>query len=505
MMTGNGTLRDTGYFKKVKDIDVLTRTIATHIDRTHKIVTIKNLTTQMESKLSYDKLVIATGASPIKPSLPGIELANVYQMWHPNDAEAVRLGLEAGKFKEGVIIGAGLIGMEMTEALRNWGINVTIIEMKDQIFPAFLDPEVAASVANYAERKGIKILTGEKVVRFSGNGQVSEVVTDKRTIPADLVILAIGVKPNVELAQQAGLAIGATGAISVNELLETSDPDIYAGGDCVENTNLVSGRKVFAPMGSTANKHGRIIGENICGAKVKFRGVLNTVVVKLIEMNVGKVGLTEREVKELGYEYITATISGQDRPHYMPEVKPLTLKLIVDAQNRRVLGAQAFGKGDITKRIDVIAAVLTFSGTVDDLFDIDLSYAPPFNGPIDNAAVAANVIMNKLAGRMKGISTLDAKEKMAAGNAVFLDVRSPKELKKLRLANCRGLRNIPLGQLRSRVSEMEKDSEIIAVCKVGLRGYEAAVILQGQGFENVKVLEGGLTAWPFQCDTDGLN
>ncbi|MDD4600319.1 NADH peroxidase [bioreactor metagenome] len=500
MTTASGTVRNADYFKNIKDIDVLTETMATNIDRVTKTVTIKDLKTDNESQLLYDKLVIATGATPIKPPLPGIDLANIYQMWHPDDAKAVRRGLETGKFKNAVIIGAGLVGMEMAEALTNWGIKVTVVEMKDQVL-SFLDAEMAASVAQYATGQGVNILTEEKVIQFNGDGVVSEVVTDKRSVLADLVILSIGVKPNVELARQAGLDIGVTGAISVNEYLETSDPDIYAGGDCVENTNLVSGKKVFAPMGSTANKHGRVIGENICGGRVKFRGVLNTAVVKFIDFNIGKVGLTEREAKLLGYEYIAATISGHDRPHYMPEVKSLSLKLVVDAKNRRVLGAQAFGEGDITKRIDVIATALTLGGTIDDLFDIDLSYAPPYNGPIDNVAVAANVVMNKIVGQMVGISSFEAKKRMDEGNAIFLDVRAPEELKKIRLAHS-DLKNIPLGQLRERVDEIDKDSEVVAVCKIGLRGYEASVILKGQGFNDVKVLEGGITAWPFQRDAD---
>lgn len=500
MTTASGTVRNADYFKNIKDIDVLTETMATNIDRVTKTVTIKDLKTDNESQLLYDKLVIATGATPIKPPLPGIDLANIYQMWHPDDAKAVRRGLETGKFKNAVIIGAGLVGMEMAEALTNWGIKVTVVEMKDQVL-SFLDAEMAASVAQYATGQGVNILTEEKVIQFNGDGVVSEVVTDKRSVLADLVILSIGVKPNVELARQAGLDIGVTGAISVNEYLETSDPDIYAGGDCVENTNLVSGKKVFAPMGSTANKHGRVIGENICGGRVKFRGVLNTAVVKFIDFNIGKVGLTEREAKLLGYEYIAATISGHDRPHYMPEVKSLSLKLVVDAKSRRVLGAQAFGEGDITKRIDVIATALTLGGTIDDLFDIDLSYAPPYNGPIDNVAVAANVVMNKIVGQMVGISSFEAKKRMDEGNAIFLDVRAPEELKKIRLAHS-DLKNIPLGQLRERVDEIDKDSEVVAVCKIGLRGYEASVILKGQGFNDVKVLEGGITAWPFQRDAD---
>ncbi|SDF70288.1 FAD-dependent oxidoreductase [Sporolituus thermophilus] len=500
MMTPAGAVRNPAFFKNVKDIEVKTKTLATKINRDRKTVTVKNLESGEETELPYDKLVIATGASPVKPPLPGIELANIFQMWHPNDAKAVREGLERGKFSRAVIIGAGLVGMEMAEALKMWEVDVAVVEMKEQVFPAFLDPEIAGAVEKYAQEKGIHIYTGEKVERFSGDGSVQEVVTDKRVLPADLVILAIGVRPNVELARDAGLELGVTGAIAVNEYMQTSDPDIYAGGDCVENTNIITGRKVYAPMGSTANKHGRVIGENLCGAKAKFRGVLNTVVVKVMDLNVGKVGLTERDAKELGYEYVTALIGGHDRPHYMPGAKLMSLKIIVDANTRRVLGAQAFGEAEIAKRIDVIATAITLGGTVDDLFDIDLGYAPPYSSPIDNVAVAANAVMNKLAGKLKGISPLEAKDKLNCEDIIFLDVRSPEECKQIRLANCKDIRYIPLGQLRKRLSELDKDKEIIAFCKISLRGYEAALILEGEGFDKVKVMEGGIIAWPFACE-----
>ncbi|MBP1765296.1 MAG: npr, partial [Firmicutes bacterium] len=244
--------------------------------------------------------------------------------------------------------------------------------------------------------KGITILTSENVQQFIGDTVVTAVETDQRAIPADLVVLAIGVKPNVELARAAGLAIGATGGIAVNEYMQTSDPDIYAGGDCVETTNMITGKKVFAPMGSTASKQGRIIGENLCGGNAVFRGVLNTVIVKVMDLSVGKVGLTEQNAKENGYEYATVTVEEHDRPHYMPEARLITLKLIADAKTRKILGAQAFGEGEVAKRIDVIAATLTLGGTIDDLSDMDLAYAPPFSNPIDTIAVAANLLMNTL-------------------------------------------------------------------------------------------------------------
>ncbi|HML34928.1 FAD-dependent oxidoreductase [Sporomusa sphaeroides] len=500
MKTPVGIVRSPGYFKNVKDIAVLTQTEAAAIDRQAKTVRVKKLATGETDSIPYDQLVIATGASAIKPPLAGVELANIYTLWHPDDAKAIQQGLGKGTFKQAVIIGAGLVGMEMAEALTKRQLDVTVVEMKEQLFPALLDPEIAAIAAKYAAEKGIKLLTGEKVERFIGEINVTAVATDKRTIPADLVVLAMGARPNAELAKAAGLAIGATGAIVVDEEMRTSDPDIFAGGDCVENINIISGQKVFAPMGSTANKHGRVIGENLCGGHVKFRGILNTAVVKLHDLTVGKTGLSERDAKALGYEYITAMVVGPDKPHYMPGAKLIAIKLIAEAKTGKVLGLQAVGEGEVAKRVDVVAAVLTLGGTIDDLFAIDLSYAPPYNSPIDNVAVAANAVMNKLAGKLKGISSLAAKEKMTAEQTVFLDVRTPDECKQIRLADCPNIKYIPLGQLRSRLAELDKDDEIVAFCKISLRGYEAEGILEGAGFENVKVMEGGVVAWPFKCE-----
>ena len=502
MMTPNGSMRNPSFFKATKNLDILTKTEALRIDRTAKTVRVKDLPSGTESDIPYDKLVIATGSTPVRIPFPGIELGNIFPMWHPYDAQAIRDLLEGRQVKNAVIIGAGLVGIEMAEAFHRWGVNTTIVEMQDHVFPAFLDPEVALSVEKYAQGKGIDIRMQEKVQRFEGNGVVSAVVTDKGTYPADVVVLSVGVKPTVALAREAGLEIGSSGAILVNQNMLTSDPDIYAGGDCAENTHMVSGKKMFVALGSIANKHGRVIGENICGANVKFRGILGTVVVRLLELNVGKTGLTEKEAKAAGYEIVTTMTTGNDRAHYMPESKLLTIKLIADAHSRKVLGIQAFGEGDVAKRIDVVASVLTFGGTIDDLFDVDLSYAPPFNNPIDNAAVAANTLMNKISGKFKGISTIEAKEKLASPKTVFLDVRSPEECKAVRIASCRNVTYIPLAQLRSRMAELGKEDEIVAFCKISLRGYEAECMLEGEGFKDVKVIEGGVVAWPFECEVD---
>lgn len=396
MSSPSGTLRTPEFFKKAKNLDVLTRMEAVAIEREAKIVHALNLETGAKQQFAYDKLVLATGASPLKPAWPGVEKENIFHVWRPQDAAAIRRGLETQKYEKAVVIGAGLIGLEIAEALRMWDVDVTVVEMKNQLFPALLDEDMAQELELSLAAKGLQFLKEEAVEAFGGDAQVREVKTDKRTLTADLVILAVGARPNVELARQAGLEIGTSGAIAVNEYLQTSDKAIFAGGDCAENTHRVSGEKVFLPMGSTANKHGRVIGENLCGAGVKFGGVLGTAVVKLFEMQVGRTGLNERQGAAAGFECVSVTVAGYDRPHYMKAARKVLLKLTADAVSRQLLGMQAWGEGDVVKRVDVAAMALSLGATVDKLFDADLAYSPPFNSPIDMLAVAANKLTAKL-------------------------------------------------------------------------------------------------------------
>ena len=396
MSSPSGALRTPEFFKKAKNLDVLTRMEAVAIEREAKIVHALNLETGAKQQFAYDKLVLATGASPLKPAWPGVEKETIFHVWRPQDAAAIRRGLETQKYEKAVVIGAGLIGLEIAEALRMWDVDVTVVEMKNQLFPALLDEDMAQELELSLAAKGLQFLKEEAVEAFGGDAQVREVKTDKRTLTADLVILALGARPNVELARQAGLEIGTSGAIAVNEYLQTSDKAIFAGGDCAENTHRVSGEKVFLPMGSTANKHGRVIGENLCGAGVKFGGVLGTAAVKLFEMQVGRTGLNERQGAAAGFECVSVTVAGYDRPHYMKAARKVLLKLTADAVSRQLLGMQAWGEGDVVKRVDVAAMALSLGATVDKLFDADLAYSPPFNSPIDMLAVAANKLTAKL-------------------------------------------------------------------------------------------------------------
>ena len=498
--TPAGVPRDSAFFHSVKGITVLDRTLAESINRKTKTVNTVHIETGERRTLHYDKLVLATGGLPINLPIEGTDLNNVFRLWQPEDALAMHEAIAREGMKKGVIIGGGLIGIEMTEAMAKRGLQVTVIEMMPHILPGLLDEEMAAILSRYLLSRGVTLRTGERVTRIGGDdrGRVCQVATPGGEIPADLVLISVGVRPNSKLAQEAGLETGEFGDIRVNELLQTSDPDIYAGGDCVKNIHLLTERPVFAPMGSTANKHGRIIANNLMGYRERFRGVLGTSVVKVFDFNVGKTGLTEQQAREAGFEVVTTLVPSSDLAHYYPARKSLLLKLIADRKSRRMLGLQAVGFGEAVKRIDVMATALVFGATLDDLPAIDLGYAPPYSSAIDIAAQAANILRNKISGIAKSITPMEVKAMADNGEEfVWLDVRSPEELKQKRIDDPR-VKPIPLGMLRGRINELPRDKKIITLCKAGLRAYEAQTILKGAGLKDVQFMDGGIEAWPYE-------
>jgi len=495
LATPAGTIRDALFFEKVKNIRVLTRSEALAIDRKGKRVRYKNHARGEEVWLDYDALVLAAGATPIVPALPGVARQNVFTLHNIPDAEGVKALVVGGRKPKAVIVGGGLIGVETAEALAARGCQVTLVEMLPQILN-LLDWEMAQQVQAHMEGKGVTVLTGTQVTAIEGNGRVEAVLTGQGRLDADLVVMAVGVRPNVGLAHAAGIALGTTGAIRVDQALRTSDPDIYAVGDCTENTHLVTGKPCFVPLGSTANKHGRVAAINICGGNETFPGVLGSMVCKVFDFCAARTGLSESEARQHGYDAVTVLAPGPDRAHYMPAAKLLLMKMVVERGTRRILGLQAAGPGEGAKRNDVAVMAITAGMTVDQLAKADLSYAPPFSPAIDNIINAADVARNKLDGHMKGVTPMQVREKQERGDAfLFLDVRSPAEFQAMRLP---GSVNIPLGALRSRLGELDKDQEIIAFCKISLRGYHAALILEAAGFANVKVMDGGVAMWPYE-------
>jgi len=399
-------------------------------------------------------------------------------------------------------VGAGLIGMEVAEALVTHELSVTMIEMMDAVVPAILDPDIAVHLEKHLTAKGVNVLTRTRVTALKGDdaGQVIGVLTDKGLVDAELVLIAVGVRPNVKLAKDAGLVIGETGGIRVNERLQTSDPDIYAGGDCVENVHRITAKPVYAPLGSTANKHGRIIGDNVTGGDSTFDGVVGTVVFKAFDFNVGRTGLSETECAELDIPYLIALTPGPDKAHYYPTSRPMVLKMIASPDDGKLLGVQAVGKGDVVKRIDVAATVIAYRGTARDISELDLGYAPPYSSAVDLLAHAANVIDNKMSGLARSITPAEVKRKIESGeDLIMLDVRGPREVERISLKS-KQVVNIPLGKLRERVGELPRDKEIVTFCTVSLRGYEAQRILDGEGFEDVKFMDGGISGWPYSLD-----
>ncbi len=492
MATPVGVVRDPVFFQNVKNVKVLNRTTARSIDRKNRKVTAV-AQDGTEILLPYDKLVLATGADPVMPPIPGIALENVFKLKGVEDAEGIKAMMARNKAMDIVIVGGGLIGVEVAESLVKCGNRVAIVEMLPHILP-MMDAEMARLVEKHFMSKGVKVLAGAKVLSIEGSGKVRSVKTDKGELAAEMVIVSTGVRPKTDLAVACGLEIGTTRAIKVDGQMRTSDPDIYAVGDCAEKKHLVTGKPCFIPLGSTANKEGRVAANSICGVKDEFPGVIGSLVCRVFDFTVAKTGLGERECAQHGIEIVTSIMPSHDKAHFMPEAKMMILKLVADAKTGKLLGAQAVGEGEGDKRIDVAATAISAGMTVGQLANLDLCYAPPYSPAMDNIIVAANIVRNKMGGLMEGISVEKLMSSVSAGNPpILLDVRGPSEIEKVKV---KGAVNIPLGQLRKRVGELDKSKPVIAFCKISLRGYEAALILKKAGFKDVKVLDGGLLILP---------
>lgn len=495
--TASGIIRTVDYFSQEKNIKFLTRTLAQKIDRANQEVIISHLDENKQTNLPYDELVLATGAQPVVPPVPGVTLEGVMTLHHPDDALAVRAALKAGA-KNIVIIGGGLIGLEVADALAGAKRIITVVEKEEQLLPGALDPEIARLVQDQVEMNGISVQTGDTVVGIEGDAEdkVRKVVTQHTTLDADLVILACGVKPNVELAAECGLTIGKTGAIAVNEFLLTNDPHIYAAGDCIENKHLITGEPVYVPLASTANKQGRVIGSNLAGYRESYPGILGTSVMQVCDYNVGRTGLTEKEARERGYPVVTALVAGQDAAHYHPMHGGGIIKAVAHAETGKILGVQVAGPGEVIKRLDVLATAIQMGAEINQIATLDLGYAPPFATAIDLAIHTANTLKNKKQGLVRGIGPQRLIEKLNSQEEfVILDVRTPEEAADRPLVDDRVI-HIPLYELRRRIKELSPHAQIITLCELGVRAYEAARILSGEQFSNVTYLEGGVYALP---------
>ena len=479
--------------KQKFNIDVRILSEVIEIKPESQTVVVKNVETSETYEESYDDLIIATGSSPIKPSIPGIEADNIFTLWTVPDTDRIKTFLEERNPERAVVIGGGFIGLEMVENLHEAGLSVTLVERLNQVMSP-LDFEMAQLIHENLRMNGVRLLLNDGVQSFESKGKVTRIHLESgEVVEADLVILSIGVRPNSELAKKAGIAVNGRGGVVVNDYLETTQPHIYAVGDVIEVNQFVTGDKTMIPLAGPANKQGRIVADNIGGDKKKYQGSLGTAVAKVFDYDVASVGLNEKNLKAQGkvknQDYYTALINQKSHAGYYPGATPLTLKMLFTKEGT-ILGAQVVGQEGADKRIDTIATTMRLKGTIYDLAELELAYAPPFSSAKDPVNMLGFVAENIISGKVTFIEWDEMDELFASGrnNYTVLDITEKVEYEVFHID---GAYHIPLGQLRERMHELKKDDLIIIYCAIGVRSYNAARILMQNGFKKVVVLSGG--------------
>jgi len=459
------------------------------IDKQIKKVQVKNLETGEVYEESYDYLILSPGANPIKPPIPGIgESGNLFTLRNIPDTDAIKAFVDHKNPQKALVVGGGFIGLEMTENLHDRGIEVTVVEMLDQVM-APVDYEMACIVHNHLREKGIKLILADGVREFRNQGKMA-VLQSGRELETDMIILSIGVKPENELAKEAGLTIGQRGGIAVNEYLQTDDEGIYALGDAIEVKDFINGQPTMIPLAWPANRQGRIVADNIYGKKVKYPGSMGTSVAKVFDLTVATTGNNEKTLKRLGIEHRVIHIHPGSHAGYYPGAAPIALKIAFDPNNGKIFGAQAIGMDGVEKRIDVIATAIKGSLSVFDLQNLELAYAPPYSSAKDPVNMAGYVASNIIDESTDTIQWYEI-DQLIENREIVLDVREPIER---RSGFINGSINIPLGQLRERLHELPLDKTINIYCQVGLRGYLASRILTLNGIAN-KNLDGGFKTY----------
>lgn len=494
--TTSHVVRDIEFFRTCKGIDVISGVEAISINRKAKKLKIRSNQNGKEENLDYDKLVIATGATPVRPPFPGADLPGVFVVSNLHHAKTIKDRISKGQVEKAVVIGAGAIGVEMAEAMTDlWDVETTVIEMADRILPQALGKNISRIVENHLKKNGVDLMLAERVVQINGDEKtgLESVETVHGTIPCDLVIMSAGVRPNTEFASKSGLAVGRSGGILVDRRMRTTDPDIYAGGDCVELRNLVSGENMTMPLGSLANRQGRIIATNINGGSAHFKGTVGTFCIKVFGMGVAKAGLTSEQAKATGYDPVHSIVTQHDRAHFYPSSKLMYIKLIADRKTRRVLGIEAAGlQGDAIKaRVDAVAPMLKNNIDVDEVSGLETGYAPPFASAMDIINNAGNTLDNILEHRNIPIDVLDFIKEFKKGTIRVVDVRGPKEAKPFIEKYGDRWINIPQAQLRSRIKEVPRNESLCLLCDTGPRSYEAQLLLRNNGIYDTKNIQGG--------------
>lgn len=510
-------------------VNVRTNCEVVSLDRTRHTVRVYDLNQDREYEESYDKLILAPGARPTRLPVPGTDLEGIFTLWSVPDMDAILRYIQVQRPERALVVGAGFVGLEMVEALLDRGCKVALVEALPQVLPV-LDEEMTLPLARHLEELGVDVLLETRVERFepcqglggarepSDRARVGSAVLDDGTVlPCELVILAVGVRPNTDLARAAEIALGEHGGILVNSKMQTSDPDIYAAGDVVESKHWITGQRVWAPLAGPANKQGRVAGANaalaLLGVKdeslyLHFQGTLGTTIIKVGKMTAAKTGLSEREARRAGLRYYVSYTPSPDHATYYPGAEIMMIKTLFSRDDSRVLGAQIVGTKGVDKRIDVLATAIRAQFTAEDLEQLDLAYAPPYSSAKDPVIMAGMVGANIARGDMEVITPGELRDWLRAAGVFksdqnrqqvnaeslpqIVDVRTPDEY---RHGNIPGSVNIPLEHLRERLGELDPNQPTVVYCLIGYRAYLAYRILKQHGFKSIKNLSGGMRAW----------
>lgn len=477
------TLQTPESFRARFDVDMRVNHEVTALDVQAKMLTVKNLLTGEVFEEFYDKLILSPGAKPTQPRLPGVGLEHVFTLRTVEDTFRMKDFIDAHHPRTAVIAGGGFIGLELAENMREIGMEVTIVQRPQQLMKPF-DPDMAAFIHAEARKHGIKLALGHAVEGFRETGDgVEMLLADTDPIPADMVVLAIGVTPDTHLAQEAGLAMGVRGSILVNDHMETSAPDVYAVGDAVQVKHLVTGEETLISLAGPANKQGRIAADNICGIPSIYRGSQGSSVIKVFDITAASTGVNETVAKAAGLAVDHVILSPMSHAGYYPGGKLMTMKVVFEKETYRLLGAQIVGYEGVDKRIDVLATAIFAGLRATDLKDLDLAYAPPYSSAKDPVNMAGFMIENIEEGIVKQwyLGQLEElQDRSERGEVTLLDVRTPAEIA---LGRIPGFVNIPLDSLRERVGELDREKPVYVICQSGLRSYVACRILAGNGFD----------------------
>ena len=491
-------VRDARFFEQAKGVHVLTRCEALSIDRPSKTVQIRYIDTGKKETISYDKLVLATGATPVVPSIPGGDLPGVTPVADLHHAKRIKDRVSRGLVSRAVVIGGGAIGIEMAEALTDlWGVETTLVEMQSQLLPVAIGADMARVIERHMEAKGVRLMLSGSVRRILGKPEtgVAAVETTAGEIPCDLVVQAVGVRPNAKLAREAGLAVGEMDGILVDDYLRTIDPHIYAGGDCIEVRHLIAGHHCHFSLGSLANRQGRVIGTNLAGGQARFPGAVGNFCLKVFDLGLFRAGLTEMRARAAGFDPVAAVVAQADRAHFYPDQEMMVMKMTADRRHRQVIGVEAVGPdGDAVKaRVDAVAALLPHRPTVDDIANLEVSYSPPYASAMDIVNTAANALENTMDGLHVPMDAAEFTSSFLADPSTrVLDVRSSSQAEPFMKAFGDRWQNIPQEELAGRLNEVSGEGPLWLICGSGPRAYEAQLVLRHNGVADTCNVQGGI-------------